>query len=875
MKNQTLSFARYFASAVCAGLLFILSSSPAAAQDLIVSDFTGTEPAANRPWTKTSYLDPNISFTGWDFGPAPNVEAGYDNVFAFNVNAGSPPETTLAEAIAGGHYITCTISPVSGSLNLNGAKFNFSIQRIDYHTALQYAVFTSVGGFAEGDELFTTAATSKGDYSNHDHGFIMPLTGYDNLTGAMEIRIYGFNWVYSGHATSLTAFSLQEPPPSYTLTLSAGPGGSVTSDPEGTLFEENTVIQLIATPDAGYHFAGWTGDVTGKGNPRSITLTSDIAVTGNFAVNPPPHMEMGTNLGGINDYGTSWSFVNSYKRSRGWQTRATDGSGSWNSGFGDIAPKDANGWPTEVPFDPGTGDPLQFVHTVLPAKWTGTYTFSYEGAGHIRYNYPGGSWTDIYPSGGQDSLQFTAAATGAIYIEIRSTDSVDYLKNFSVVHEDFLATHETEPFHPLYMKRLNFTTNLRFMDWGRTNGNPTVTWSDRTTPDSYTQSRGQGVALEYMAQLSNSMMQDCWVCVPHQADDNYVQQMAQLLRDNVDPSLKIYVEYSNETWNTAGAFTQTDYVQDQGEALGLAPGNRWKSGQLYCSLRSVEIWEIFENEFVDDSRLVKVMGTQSANVNITNTRMEGLNDPSINPNYTMPDALAIAPYFGKNYTPADIPPDDGVGTCDTCSYPTVDEIVDTIAPQKILDKQAEVQLQKAVCDEQGMRLICYEGGQHFVGVQGAENDTILTGILHDANRDPRMYNRYLEYLDMLEGESVDLFSNFSYCDEWSKWGSWGTLEYQDQTLADAPKFQALVDWTLADKPPRLSVTDAGANLTLGFTSIWGKAYHLLKNSSTPDLNDTGWTDAGENLTGAGDLETFTVPKPAAGRIFYTVEYPGR
>ena len=117
--------------------------------------------------------------------------------------------------------------------------------------------------------------------------------------------------------------------------------------------------------------------------------------------------------------------------------------------------------------------------------------------------------------------------------------------------------------------------------------------------------------------------------------------------------MKIYVEYSNETWNSG--FQQTAYVQDMGQALGLDP-DRWTAGQKYCSLRSVQIWEIFSDEFDDDSRLVKVMATQASWTVITDIRFDALNDPNINPNYTIPDCLAIAPYFGISSSPSDIPP---------------------------------------------------------------------------------------------------------------------------------------------------------------------------------------------------------------------------
>jgi hypothetical protein len=90
--------------------------------------------------------------------------------------------------------------------------------------------------------------------------------------------------------------------------------------------------------------------------------------------------------------------------------------------------------------------------------------------------------------------------------------------------------------------------------------------------------------------------------------------------------------------------------------------------------------------------------------------------------------------------------------------------------------------------------VCYEGGQHFVGAAGAENDDTLTGILIASNRDQRMYDRYIEYLNMLDANGVEMYGNFSFVGSPSKWGSWGVLEYMDEPIEQAPKYRALVNW---------------------------------------------------------------------------------
>ncbi len=767
--------------AVC---FVLLSVSQLSAQPLIVCDFNGTEPALNTPWTQVSYIDPNLGYSGFQLGAGAHPAAGINDVFAFYVTAGAT-NSTLAESIADNEYLYFAIQPTAGTLDLNGKKVNFSIQRIDYHAPMQYAVFTSVGGFSEGGELFTTASTGKGDYTLHEHSFIMPATGYDGLTGPVEFRIYAYEAQYSGHKTTLTAFSIEQAAPTYTLTLNSSAGGTASSNPDGTTFEQGTVVRLIAAPDPGYHFTGFTGDVTGLGNPRAITMDSDKTVTANFAPNPEPNMTVGTNLGGVEDWSTDWVFVDAFKMARNWLTRSVGGY-EWDSQKSGEIPLDANGWPSQLPFTASDGND-HYVHTLMPAFAAGDYNLILEGAGEIEFS--GAAAGHFYPAGGTGTYTLTVppGGEGTLFIKILTSSPADHIRNIRVIMPGFSSTYQSQPFHPLFLERLEPFVNLRFMDWAKTNASPLATWSGRTTPDTYTQTLSSGVALEYMVRLANTLGKNPWLCIPHQADDNYITQTARLLRDSVGANLKIYVEYSNETWNTAGAFPQTTYVQDMGEALGLAPGDRWLAGQKYVALRSVQIWEIFLNEFVDDSRLVKVMATQSANVNVTNMRFGALNDPAINPNYTMPDVLAIAPYFGKNWKPADLPPN-------VPDYPTIDEILDTIAPAKIADVRDGVIAQKAVADTQGCKLVCYEAGQHFVGISGAENDDTLTNILTGANRDPRMYGRYLEYLCMLNNEGVDMCGNFSFCGRWSKWGSWAVLEYMDQPIAEAPKYHALVDW---------------------------------------------------------------------------------
>jgi len=763
--------------------IILVLASAASGQSLLVCDFNGTEPSLHTPWTAVSYIEPNVFYSGWRLGSGAIPTAGVNDAFAYYISAGSA-DSNLTEAIRDNEHIYFSLSPTAGTLNLNGKKVNFSIQRIAWFAPRSYAVFTNVGGFAEGDQLFTTASVGNGDYAEHHYSFIMPPTGYDGLTGQVVLRIYGWEAKWGNHNTKLTAFSIEQAMPVHTLTITSGPGGTATSNPQGTYFEDGTAVKLLANPDAGYHFTGWSGDITGLGNPHTIIVDSNIAVTAEFAVNPPPAMKVAINVAGTEDWSTEWDFVDAFKMARIWMTRRV-GSNDWESGKQNEIPLDSNGWPTIVPFVASDGN-SHYVHTVTPAFVAGNYTMIVEGAGEIQLKNAASN--HLYPAGGTNTYTITVPSgmTGptALYVEIRQSSASDPIRNLRIISPGSGTTYQSQPFHSLFLERLEPFAGVRYMDWQKTNNSPLSAWADRTAPAAYTQTREQGVALEHMAQLSNTLAGDIWICIPHQADDDFIRQTARLLRDSVDPNLKIYVEYSNETWN--GMFEQTTYVQDRGEALGL-DADRWLAGQKYCSLRSVQIWEIFEEEFTDDSRLVKVIATQSAGTGATNLRFDALNDPVINPNYTMPDALAIAPYFGTIYTTADLPPN-------VPDYPTVDEILETVAPAKINEARGHVIAQKRIADEQGCRLVCYEGGQHFVGTGGAVNDNTLTNILITANRDARMYDRYIEYLNMLQAEGVDTSYLWLYVGKFSKWGSWGACEYQDQPIEQAPKYRAMVNW---------------------------------------------------------------------------------
>jgi hypothetical protein len=71
------------------------------------------------------------------------------------------------------------------------------------------------------------------------------------------------------------------------LTVNSTAGGLVTTPGEGIfIYEEGTVVNLVATPDAGYKFVEWTGNISTIADVEdattTITMNDDYSITANF-----------------------------------------------------------------------------------------------------------------------------------------------------------------------------------------------------------------------------------------------------------------------------------------------------------------------------------------------------------------------------------------------------------------------------------------------------------------------------------------------------------------------------------------------------------------------------------------------------------------
>lgn len=125
---------------------------------------------------------------------------------------------------------------------------------------------------AAGDHLIVVDMECNAglDYDNDFTDQVHPnQSGYDKMGQAWFDAID--SWIKSMNIT-------------YELTMHTSGGGGLVSPSEGVhTYDEGTLVDLSATPIAGYEFSAWTGNLESSANPVTVTMDSDKSITATFA----------------------------------------------------------------------------------------------------------------------------------------------------------------------------------------------------------------------------------------------------------------------------------------------------------------------------------------------------------------------------------------------------------------------------------------------------------------------------------------------------------------------------------------------------------------------------------------------------------------
>jgi hypothetical protein len=516
---------------------------------------------------------------------------------------------------------------------------------------------------------------------------------------------------------------------------------------------------------------------------------------------------LGINLTNMNYYSPEQPFLNIFKTS-GVSRSAPSGSGwsthsvmDFNTGEAAYLQLDANGYPTTLKASSADPHSPQLFTSVgvllerdlpnsnggtgLPYR-SGRYVVLYDGQGTLEYGF------DAVLAGsspGRDVINVKTPSQQGIDLRITATDpnhTGNYIRNIRVVkaeEESLLVAGHV--FEPSFLNLLQNFRVVRAIQWLEIDnaGGLLTNWADRPAPNDAGWGGVNGVPIEIVLQLCNTVGADCWLNVPHMANDDYITQLAVLAHANLAASQKIYVEFSNEVWN--GAYAQTGYAAAQGKALwpnaGASPGAYNRS---WFGMRTAQMCDIWKSVWgADASRLVCVLGAQAGN---TGTATQALDCPLWTGNGNAPcsnhniNAVAVAPYFGN--IPAQKSLLAAVDGDHEQLFQAVDNDLSQVAKGEVQDK--------TYLAHYNLPIIAYEGGQSLVS-----NDPAMLSLYIAANRSPRMAATYTTAFKNWKSNGGQLYVVYSDITKPSQYGEFGALESFMDTVSPLssapPKWQAI------------------------------------------------------------------------------------
>lgn len=391
-------------------------------------------------------------------------------------------------------------------------------------------------------------------------------------------------------------------------------------------------------------------------------------------------------------------------------------------------------------------------------------------------------------------------AEDAFQFVLSFTQTGSGIRNLKVIRPGYDAKNPPL-FTRAFLDHVSRFQTLRFMDWLRTNNNPVKHWTERTTIEKTHHASPKGVPWEHIIELANQTGKNIWINIPGAADDDYVRQLARLLKGNLNPHSKIYVEYSNEVWN--GQFKQHGANFDMAEAEvrenAASPlaydgkKDRATLGYRRIAKRGKEISDIFRSVYGDSAMMTTIRPIYA--IQVVNTYATEIGLKFLDAVYGSPSryfyAMAGAPYFN-------------LGPLQKAENLTTDQVLQ--AMETSIERLPEInRLEKnmAMARWHGLPFIAYEGG----------SDTFGPGSIDakkNANLDPRMEVVCNRYLNTWYKNGGQLFMWFNagagYWD--TQYGAWELTT--DLSITDTPKIRC-VDKALAGPKPALK----GRNMAPG------------------------------------------------------------
>ena len=540
----------------------------------------------------------------------------------------------------------------------------------------------------------------------------------------------------------------------------------------------------------------------------SVSLSGSVFAADKLGMNLSPPQKMGSSI----------PFMDLFKISTGWVTscefdwqrnRPIDPGctrkNSFNTKEKDKVVLDANGWVRSLP---ARNAPQ--IYTSVSSLWTlpktfptGDYVVFYEGQGEMAVR---GDVTINKESPGRIEFRLNSTKRN-LRLHITKT-SRNYIRNIRVIPKRYESSYRSHAFNPLYVNKIAPFQVLRFMPWMQTVYQQEVSWNTRAKPTSAHYTATKGVPIETMVDLANKTHSSAWFNIPHKADNAYIQNFANLVKAKLHPSRKVYIELSNEVWN--GLYTATHYAHAQARLLWpraypkMNPGTRKLLMAInWYGKRSTEMCDIWKRSFGNQkNRVICVLSTYASSQRFGR---ELLDCPLWKKGECgrKADAFAVGPYFGdymariENRNTINAWANQGDGGMNSIFREIFQGgLIKDKYPGGAIARSVAVRIKPnvALAKEYGLPLIAYEGGQHLLRVDPPHTvrSQKLLDMFVKANRDPRMKQAYVRYLQAWRNAGGQLMVPFYGIGETDSRNFFSMLEHVGQKTS--PKYQALMQY---------------------------------------------------------------------------------
>jgi hypothetical protein len=473
---------------------------------------------------------------------------------------------------------------------------------------------------------------------------------------------------------------------------------------------------------------------------------------------PAPRFQMGINLAPVAYYSSEWTFSNAMKMAGGWAQAGPTPRPQWVT-------TDTNLWPIQPAGSNEVAQTLMFrdINGHYP---NGTYTATWDGQGDVWFGFDARiDWA----SATSNSVKFTVdyGTNAGICLRVSNSNPTNRVRNINIQ----TPGSGTGTFDQRYLTNIKPFYVLRFMDWQKINNSPVVNWSERPTAEQGIQTYDNGVAIEYMIELCNTLGSDPWLCVPHLASDDYIRQMATLVKSKLNKDRVVYLEYSNEVWNDA--FVQGQWALQQANAQGI-------SRAYFYADKARNVFRIWQDVWgADKGRIIRVAAGHEA-VPWTATQIA----TRLNGEF---DAISCAAYF--------YPLDADAATLNSST--TGSDICKMLLKQintegiGLLKQHKALANQWATTTGRPIQFLAYEGGQHLY----TNTDLPWGQAGVNAQYDPLMATCYQTMLDACKAMDMRVFMAYNSVMNTTKWGAWGAMEWQDQPISATQKMSTLLKYT--------------------------------------------------------------------------------